>query len=357
MEGQPCTHCGKANVKITEDKELKRDISFHKVFCSNEDNGCEWQGEVRAVEDHLQKACKHVTKPMNSKLKNGILVEQECPSKPAAHVAAENMLSHSKADKPRGYDYRLVEQDHKVMCPTCQYVLRDPCLIGCCGKKVCQQCLPMEGQPCTHCGEVNVEMMVDKELRRDISFCKVFCPNEDKGCEWQGELRAAEDHLQNGCNITEPNYDASAKEPPSKPAAYVGVVPEAPPTMHNAFKQESITQVMDSYCKALLNLEARMMPRFDQILDEVSKLQELSASSNNSYELQVKDKEISLLSMKCKAWEEELADKEHQVSELTEKVSGLELELEQVPSSLLKPPQSIKGESTPRELSKLHVCN
>ena len=326
MEGQPCTHCGKANVKIMEDKELKRDISFRKVFCPNEDNGCEWQGEVRAVEDHLQKGCKHVIEPM--KPKYGALAEER-PSKPAAYVTVENMLSHGKADKPRGYDYRLVEQDNKVMCPTCQYVLRDPCLIGCCGKKVCQQCLPMEGQPCTHCGKANVKIMEDKELKRDISFRKVFCPNEDNGCEWQGEVRAVEDHLQNNCKCSTKVVSPIEKIPE--------LVPEASPALHDVFS------------KALLDLEARMMSRFDQMLDEVSKL------SASSYE-QIKYEEIS---MKCKAQEKELADKEHQVSELTKEVSELKSELEiysQIPLSLIKSPPS-KEESTSRERSKLNVCN
>ena len=53
---QPCPHCQNAFRSITPDNALGRNIVQRQVFCLNKKLGCEWQGELRSLDQHLAAA-------------------------------------------------------------------------------------------------------------------------------------------------------------------------------------------------------------------------------------------------------------------------------------------------------------
>lgn len=53
-DARACPHCRAANFDHMLNKRTKREILQLKVRCSNHRQGCGWEGELRAVEDHLK---------------------------------------------------------------------------------------------------------------------------------------------------------------------------------------------------------------------------------------------------------------------------------------------------------------
>ena len=108
-------------------------------------------------------------------------------------------------DESGGLDYHFVEEPpDSLVCPVCLLPCREPHLISCCGKKVCQSCISrvqLAGQPCPLCRTPEFATMIDKEIERQVLSLKVYCNNKQDGCTWIGELRQLERHL-NSCNVS-----------------------------------------------------------------------------------------------------------------------------------------------------------
>ena len=100
----------------------------------------------------------------------------------------------------RGYQVNFVEQPPKeieVDCPVCFNVLFEPKLATCCGHSFCAACIgPIKsgGKPCPLCSQ-QIELVDDKRLERILNGLTVYCPHKEKGCEWTGELREVNNHL------------------------------------------------------------------------------------------------------------------------------------------------------------------
>ncbi len=93
----------------------------------------------------------------------------------------------------------------RLKCSICTKVLRDPHLMVCCGQKYCISCLEnwfeeMKAETCPHCRATKRHRheplhVLDKGLKSEIESLTVMCSNCEKGCEWVGELREVEHHL------------------------------------------------------------------------------------------------------------------------------------------------------------------
>ena len=120
-------------------------------------------------------------------------------------------------DKVVGYDYDFVESPaDDLLCKICHYPARDPILAVCCGQSFCSCCLERYRQSkvinhssCPYCRDKNFQTVPDKRTGRCVLNLKVFCPHKYQGCEWIGELRSMEDHMNKksnnniGCPFTE----------------------------------------------------------------------------------------------------------------------------------------------------------
>ena len=96
-------------------------------------------------------------------------------------------------------DFVLVEplvDDYK--CPLCLDVLKEPQLSTCCGRHFCNECIQKVfriKKPCPLCNSEDFTVVLDKNVKRKILDLKVNCSNKQHGCDWVGEMRAFEKHI------------------------------------------------------------------------------------------------------------------------------------------------------------------
>ena len=104
-----------------------------------------------------------------------------------------------------GYDYEFVASPNKSLeCPVCLLTLREPHMISCCGNEFCQLCIDRvqrDGKPCPLCNEPKFTTMLNKKLVREVNALVVRCPQKELGCDWEGELRKVESHLNQGAGV------------------------------------------------------------------------------------------------------------------------------------------------------------
>ena len=117
-----------------------------------------------------------------------------------------------------GFDCQFIESPPKSLqseCPVCLQILRDPYQTTCCGYVFCKQCIDCverDNKPCPCCNKKDFKKFEDKRLKKSLYDFQVLCPNTKQGCEWVGELREVDNHLnlnptpQNqlqGCQLSE----------------------------------------------------------------------------------------------------------------------------------------------------------
>lgn len=106
-----------------------------------------------------------------------------------------------------GYDLEFLDdnisQDYE--CPICMVILKNPQMVSCCGRKFCKSCIDRivdANKPCPYCKE-EFTCMAEKQLNRRILDLNIKCARAKVGCDWIGELRQLDSHLQNACLYAE----------------------------------------------------------------------------------------------------------------------------------------------------------
>ena len=95
----------------------------------------------------------------------------------------------------------ITEPPKSRFCPICFELLTEPYQIVKCGHHVCQQChtqlLTNGKKECPVCREPDAlsSAHLDKFFQREINDLKVRCQHHKEGCEWTGELRDLQSHL------------------------------------------------------------------------------------------------------------------------------------------------------------------
>ena len=117
-----------------------------------------------------------------------------------------------------GYDCEFVEpppEAFQTECPVCMLILKEPCLISCCGHKFCRVCIERvkkDDKPCPLCCEPDFISVQERSLERFLKESQVWCSYKKDGCEWKGKLGELEQHLNqnpssenqlNGCQFVE----------------------------------------------------------------------------------------------------------------------------------------------------------
>ena len=100
-----------------------------------------------------------------------------------------------------GIECEFVEKPPQVVqfeCPICLLVLREPYQATCCGKSFCRKCIgPVKAnnKDCPTCKDKNLNLFHNKGLQQSLNDFEVYCSHKSKGCEWRGELRELDKHL------------------------------------------------------------------------------------------------------------------------------------------------------------------
>ena len=104
-----------------------------------------------------------------------------------------------------GYDYKFVNiVPEMFICNICYLPSRDPYLTVCCGHVFCNSCLNNGVtviRVCPMCRSKEFTTFPNKQVDRGVKNLLVLCTNKKKGCDWVGELRAINEHLESaeGC--------------------------------------------------------------------------------------------------------------------------------------------------------------
>ena len=100
-----------------------------------------------------------------------------------------------------GFECEFVEKPPKAVqseCPICLLVLREPYQATCCGKSFCRLCAnraKARNQVCPTCNSGNFNLFYNLGLQQSLYDFQVYCTHKSKGCEWTGELRELDSHL------------------------------------------------------------------------------------------------------------------------------------------------------------------
>ena len=100
-----------------------------------------------------------------------------------------------------GCECEFVEKPPKAVqseCPICLLVLREPYQATCCGKSFCKECIERiktSIKSCPTCNDGNFNIFHNKGLQQSLYDFQVYCTHKSKGCEWTGELRELDNHL------------------------------------------------------------------------------------------------------------------------------------------------------------------
>ena len=141
----------------------ERDIQSLRVKCENEEDGCEWVGELRSLEDHLQK-CDYIKLPCPNQcdIETGFFYMPE-------YVFRKDLQKHLKEECPRRQyacplckengEYEDITGTHLLICP--------------------KQEINCQNDKCT-------TTFLREDEQQHLSVClyeKVICKYNDFGCE------------------------------------------------------------------------------------------------------------------------------------------------------------------------------
>jgi TNF receptor-associated factor 4 len=93
---------------------------------------------------------------------------------------------------------KVLEELFETKCPICNKVLREPYQADCCGKSYCRLCIERHKsnlQPCLECESKAFNLFHNKGLQKTIYGLSVYCTYKNEGCDWTGELKELDNHL------------------------------------------------------------------------------------------------------------------------------------------------------------------
>jgi TNF receptor-associated factor 4 len=100
-----------------------------------------------------------------------------------------------------GFECEFAEKVSKGIqaeCPICLLVLREPYQATCCGKSFCKECIESvkaTSNKCPTCKAEDFFSYPNLGLQQSLYDFRVYCTYKSKGCEWTGELRELDNHL------------------------------------------------------------------------------------------------------------------------------------------------------------------
>ena len=234
------------------------------------------------------------------------------------------------SDTTGGYNCETVAPaDKGLECNICYALMREPLIVVCCGEHFCKICIEKiqkAGKPCPLCREESFQTYPQKKVERKILDQQVFCRNKDQGCEWKGELRNLEGHI----NLTEcPKENECGYQ---KVACSLGCGESHERRLVKQHETESCTKRSSEQ-----KIEV-IFKKFNEVEKVVTPL--LGRMEQSEETLQQQAQEITAVNQKIK-------------DELLVKMEGLEQKLKEVQQEMMATNQKIKKEYE-EKFEKLH---
>lgn len=122
-------------------------------------------------------------------------------SSPSTIVTPDRTSRRGSWEDRAGYACQLAQPAPAHLqtdCSVCLQILREPCIVSCCGQKFCRECIELvvdAGKDCPLCNGRGFTFMAEHSLSRTLLDLDVFCSAREEGCTWIGKLRSYEAHL------------------------------------------------------------------------------------------------------------------------------------------------------------------
>ena len=115
-------------------------------------------------------------------------------------LEVDSSCSVAPPEQRGGYECEFVERPQELQtdCPICLVVLREPYQVTCCGYSFCRTCIERirtNKMACPTCNEATFSAFPNKGLQRSLYSFRIQCIYQKSGCEWTGELRELDGHL------------------------------------------------------------------------------------------------------------------------------------------------------------------
>ena len=161
---KPCPCCNAKDFAQFEDKRLKRSLDAFRVHCSNKEQGCQWEGELGQLDNHLN------YKPPREKQLEGCQYSQikcfHCSelfirSKIHVHQSDQCQRRPFSCEYCKDYDsyYEDVTTNHWPVC----------------------ECYPLE---CSNkCGQTLERQHLESHISKDCPITVIDCDFQHVGCE------------------------------------------------------------------------------------------------------------------------------------------------------------------------------
>ena len=170
-----CPMCCSAEFTSVHNKQVDRFVRNLQVFCSNKENGCEWQGEVNKIKEHLR-SCS--------------FEEISCPNDCSVLVQRQNLTEHvdneclrRKVDCQYCHiteEYHFIVGEHKEQCPRLPLPCPNKCgIIDIPREQINQhrKICPLEEVECiNNCGK--------SLMRQDLRNHEVVCMHHKINCQY-----------------------------------------------------------------------------------------------------------------------------------------------------------------------------
>ena len=273
------------------------------------------------------------------------------PSQPVRILAVEDM------QKIGGYEEDLVEQLSKdYECPVCLLLLRDPHLTQCCGTHFCESCIKpvaFGSDKCPMCTQKIGTLMLNKRMQRSVGDLKIFCPNKADGCQWEGELRYKQDHLDQQCQfiLVQCKYDCGQRVLRSDYQHHLEDVCAKRPL---EVQLNSLSRLFDTKIK---QLEEEVVSTKRECRDSVKSLEDklaLQMVENSMLKQQLRDQKAQLEEFNNATMEscKQVATQQEKLKKANEQINLLSLQFGPVPTpwaerSLGANPRGSGDNSTP----------
>ena len=155
--------------------------------------GCEWLKGTKGSDGTVGLFCRKLVKFFN----------QNRPLESATNATSEIV---DQVHVYKGKEFTFVKEPETwYACIICQELAAVPLQTTCCAQTLCRNCTDTcrkrQMGNCPHCRKDHWETSKDARLTRLIGDLEVLCHNHLKGCQWHGELRDMQDHLDKKCDF------------------------------------------------------------------------------------------------------------------------------------------------------------